>query len=287
MIRLNNLFLFIICLLFVVTSAEAQNKPVFKAKDKVTATVRPMGENGPPELAYDNISYQLIGDFLEDSTTYLLKTVKHFNHYNTFMEGGTKCDSVTLVFYPNCSEKYAFEHTAKGDEFYFESYHKYNYLIALSHGCCAEPTRGTLSTLKENRPFLKFENTFFEINSYKDVYYVGIVNHCPYRDTVSDLMHVATIYYSHNQQPADSIVVKLRRESNKEYYCLDSYLKQGKQTECFGEDPHLCRRDISSTPYCKYDGLLFYKDFEAEVEGKGILISIGLQQEIPKELIIQ
>lgn len=72
MIRLNNLFLFIICLLFVVTSTDAQNKPVFKAEDKVTAIVRPMGENGPPELAYDNVSYQLIGDYLEDTATYLL-----------------------------------------------------------------------------------------------------------------------------------------------------------------------------------------------------------------------
>ena len=61
-----------------VTSADAQNKPVFKAKDTVTAIVRPMGKDGPSELAYDNVSYQLIGDYLEDTATYLLNWRCHW-----------------------------------------------------------------------------------------------------------------------------------------------------------------------------------------------------------------
>lgn len=204
------------------------------------------------------------------------------------MEGGTKCDSVTLVFYPNCSKKRAFQHTAKCDEFYYDSYHRY--LIALSHGCCAEPTRGLLSTWKENRPFLHFDNDYFEISQNNEYYYVGVVNHYyqyfQAKDTTAGNVRVATIYYSHNQQPADSIVVTLRKESGKEYYCPETFLKRSDSTECFGEDPIRCRNEINLSKYCKYDGLMFYESYETEKQKKGILLPFGYEQALPKEIII-
>lgn len=285
-------FLIVLFSFVLVLTADAQNKPIFKAKDKVTADIRLMGKNGPPELAYDNITYELTGDFLDDTSTYLIKTVKHYRHYNNFMEGGTKCDSVTLVFYPNCSKKGAFQHTAKCDEFYYESYRRY--LIALSHGCCAEPTRGVLSTWKENRPFLQFDNDYFEISRNNDYYYVGVVNHYyqyfQAKDTTAGNVRVATIYYSHNQQPADSIVVTLRKESGKEYCCPETFLKRSDSTECFGEDPIRCRNEINHSKYCKYDGLIFsfivFDEYTRNVKIIRQILPFGLNQKLPKEIII-
>lgn len=273
--------LFIVSSLSTAPQARAQNKPVFTAEDKVSAKVHLVEEDGYPELEYDNITYQLLGSYLEDSSTYLIKTVKHFHHYNTFYEKGTSPDSITLFIYPNCSAKGAVRHTVKCDEFYFDSYRKY--LIALSYGCCGASNRGMLSTWKQNRPFLKYEDDFFELSDGNGTYYVGVVSQETFNDT-ADLSHVATIYYSHNQQPADSIIV--RSNSYKDRERLYPHLRCKDESKCcIFENPTLGRSQVNISSHCFYQGLIFYPA-AAEEAKNGILIPIGLSRELPKEIII-
>ena len=155
---------------------------------------------------FNEISYRLTSF---NGETALIKYEKHISNRIAWFEGnGTKFD---ITIYPNFSKERAFTYSKPVDRFEHHGY----YLLAQINGCCGIPSICELSTVNENRTFLKYNYRFYKIQIHCSPIiniYIGIESYPDIVDT--NTLVFAKLYYSIDQNTPDTVLLKVKDQSD-------------------------------------------------------------------------
>ncbi|MCL2289289.1 MAG: hypothetical protein FWC34_01085 [Bacteroidetes bacterium] len=159
-------------------------------------------------IHYNEISYYLIPFNREKA---LIKYEKHISNRPTYT-GYEQCTKFDLTIYPNFSKERAFTYSKPVDR--FEYYPHGNCLLAQIDACCGIPSICELSTIKENRTFLKYNHRFYKIQIVEPLIniYIGIETYPNVVDT--NTLVFAKLYYSIDQNVPDTVLLKVKEKSD-------------------------------------------------------------------------
>ena len=158
-------------------------------------------------IHFNEISYSL---FPINRETTLIKSEKHIINRAIWFEGrGSKFD---LTFYPDFSKERSFTYSKPVDR--FEYYPDCGCLLAQIDGCCGIPSICELSTIKENKTFLRYNYKFYIIQFLDPTIniYIGIESYPDIVDT--NTLVFAKLYYSIEQNIPDTVILKVKEKSD-------------------------------------------------------------------------
>ena len=136
---------------------EIQSTKDLIISDSDQANIAIFRENGMEFLQKTDISYEYKYFFDgDDIVRYLIR--KKETTKNVLDAEGVSTD-ITLLFYPNLSEKDTFSYTKHANRFDLQD----NMLISTLYGCCGAEDYFEISTFLDNQTFLEFNSRYFVI----------------------------------------------------------------------------------------------------------------------------
>jgi len=219
-----------ICLVFVFsftvcfTQISERDTSVLIFEDSSTIKVSAFRDHFE-RIHFNEISYRLVPFNRE---TALIKSEKHISNRASWYDGkGTKFD---ITIYPNFSKERAFSYSKPVDR--FEYYPHCDCLLAQIDGCCGIPSICELSTMNENRTFLKYNHQFYKIQILGPLIniYIGIETYPNIVDT--NTLVFAKLYYSIDQNIPDTVLLKVKEKSDFKKFMLEYPPTLSFYTEC-------------------------------------------------------